>query len=504
MERREFIRFSGMGTAYALLAGSSPFVLFSCRKDSMMMDMGGGPVNVTEGAFDISLPIPSVMNGQGSLTAQSTTHSIFKGKISKVLGYQSGSILGPTIQLNSGSSVNLNLQNSLSEPTNIHWHGLVIPANMDGHPEDIAQPGSSFNYNFSVSQRAGMYWYHPHPHGFTAKQAFKGLAGVFIVNDPEEQALNLPSGLFEIPLVIQDKRVFPDYALDYSPQMGEVMTGYMGQYIAVNGVYSPYLNVNKRNYRIRVLNGSNARIYNLALSDNASFAVIGSDGGLLTAPQTVSSLILSPGERADLIIDFSSYSLGADIFLISKTFSAGEAQGTQEFKIMKFSVTQNDTDTFSLPGSLSVINLIPETSATKTRTFSISNPNMGMGGHGGGHSGGMNMKGMHKINDKTYDANRIDETVQAGATEIWIFDNSSGDEPHPMHIHGIQFQVLDRTGGRNTLIPTESGWKDTVMVMPGEKVRIIMIFHQNKGKYVVHCHNLEHEEDGMMLQFEVV
>jgi blue copper oxidase len=167
---------------------------------------------------------------------------------------------------------------------------------------------------------------------------------------------------------------------------------------------------------------------------------------------------------------------------------------------MKFTVSQNDTDTFSLPGSLSTINLIAESSATKTRTFNISNA--GMGGHGG--MSGMTMKGMHKINDKTYDANRIDETVQAGATEIWVFDNSTGDEPHPMHIHGMQFQVLDRTGGRNTLTPTENGWKDTVMLMPGEKVRTIMTFHQNKGKYVVHCHNLEHEEDGMMLQFEVV
>ncbi|MGQ0827963.1 MAG: multicopper oxidase domain-containing protein [Bacteroidota bacterium] len=499
MERRDFLRFSGMGAAYALLAGSAPFLLTSCRKDRMM-DMGGGPVNVIEGAFDFPLPIPALSNGQGSLITQNTTHSIFNGKVSKVLGYQAGSILGPTIKLNSGSTVNLNLQNSLSDPTNIHWHGLVIPANMEGHPEDILQPGSSFNYNFSVSQRAGMYWYHPHPHGFTAKQTFKGLAGVFVVNDAEEQALNLPSGIFEIPLVIQDKRIFPDYALDYSPQMGEVMTGYMGQYITVNGVYSPYLNVNKRNYRIRVLNGSNARIYNIGLSNNASFAVIGSDGGLLAAPQTVNSLILGPGERADLIVDFSSYLLGTDIFLINKTFSAGEAQGTQEFKMMKFTVSQNDTDTFSLPGTLSSINLIPESSATKTRIFNISNA--GMGGHGG-HSG-MSMKGMHKINDKIYDPNRIDDTVLAGATEIWVFDNSTGDEPHPMHIHGMQFQVLDRTGGRNVLIPTENGWKDTVMVMPKEKVRAIMTFHQNKGKYVVHCHNLEHEDDGMMLQFEVV
>lgn len=499
MNRKNFLRYSGMGIASTLLAGSATFFLSLCKRGKMMMGMGGSSVNVIEGSFDVALPIPSVINGQGGLVAQSTGFSIFKGKTSKVLGYQSGSILGPTIRLNSGSSVNINLQNHMSEPTNIHWHGLIIPANMDGHPEDIVQANSSFSYAFTVNQRASMYWYHPHPHGFTAKQAFKGLAGVFVVDDSEEQSLNLPSGAFEIPLVIQDKRIFPDFAIDYSPQMGEIMTGFMGQYVTVNGAYSPYLSVNKRHYRIRVLNGSNARIYNLALSNNASFAVIGSDGGLLATPQTANSLILGPGERVDLIVDFSSYIIGTDLFLISKIFSAGEAQGKQEFKIMKFAVSQDDTDSFSLPGTLSSMNIIPENTATKTRTFSISNPNMGMGGHSG-----MNMKGMHKINDKSYDPNRIDETVQVGTTEIWIFDNSKGDEPHPMHIHGMQFQVLDRTGGRNTIIPTEKGWKDTIMVMPGEKVRTIMTFHSNKGKYVVHCHNLEHEEDGMMLQFEVV
>lgn len=503
MKRKDFLRYSGMGVASTLLAGGAPFLLSLCRRGNMM-NIGGGPVNVTEGSFDVALPIPVAINGQGTLVAQSTTYSIFKGKTSKVLGYQPGSILGPTISLISGGSVNISLQNQMSEPTNIHWHGLIIPANMDGHPEDVTQAGSSFNYAFTVNQRAGMYWYHPHPHGFTARQVFKGLAGVFVVNDSEEQSLNLPSGAFEIPLVIQDKRLFPDYAIDYSPQMGEIMTGFMGPYITVNGAYSPYLNVNKRNYRIRILNGSNARIYNIALSNNASFAVIGSDGGLLAAPQTVNSLIVGPGERADLIIDFSSYAIGTDLFLISKTFSAGDAQGKQEFKIIKFVVSKDDNDSFSLPGTLSSINLIPENTATKTRTFSISNPNMGMGGNSGMNMKGMNMKGMHKINDKSYDPNRIDETVQAGSTEIWTFDNTSGDEPHPMHIHGMQFQVLDRTGGRNIVIPTEKGWKDTVMVMPGEKVRTIMTFHSNKGKYVVHCHNLEHEEDGMMLQFEVV
>lgn len=499
MKRRDFFRLTAMGIAAFFIGSHVPLFLSSCRKKRMKMHKEDGPVFVIEGDFKTTLPIPPATNGQATLTAQRTTHNIFKGKISTVLGYQSGSILGPSIIVNSGDNININFQNNLSETSNIHWHGVITPANMDGHPEDVAQPGGSLNYNFTVSQRAGMYWYHPHPHGHTAKQAYLGLAGVFIVRDAEEQSLNLPSGEFEVPLVIQDKRVFPDYALDYSPNMGEIMTGYMGQYITVNGVYSPYINVKTRNYRFRVLNGSNARIYNLALSNGASFTVIGADGGLLVSPQTVSSLLLGPGERADLLVNFSSYSIGTELFLVNKTFSAGAAQGTQEFKIIKFNVTQNETDTFSLPGTLSVINTIPESSAIKTRIFDISNAGMG----GAGHEG-MTMKGMHRINNKIYDKNRIDETIQAGSTEIWVFDNSLGDEPHPMHIHGLQFQILDRTGGRNSLLSTESGWKDTVMLLPGEKVRVIMTFGQNKGKYVLHCHNLEHEDDGMMLQFEIV
>jgi FtsP/CotA-like multicopper oxidase with cupredoxin domain len=499
MERRDFIRLTGMGTTAFFIRSSVPLFLTSCRYDGMMMNMRGRPVSVIEGYFTTLLSIPQTINGQATLTAQRTAYNIFEGKISQVLGYQYGSILGSSIIVNSGENININFQNNLSETSNIHWHGLLTPANMDGHPEDVAQPGRSLNYNFTVLQRAGMYWYHSHPDGNTAKQVFLGLAGVFIVRDDEEKSLNLPFGEFEIPLVIQDKRIFPDYALDYSPNMGEVMTGYMGPYITVNGVYSPYKDVKTRNYRLRVLNGSNGRIYNLALSNGDFFTIIGADGGLLVSPQTITSLMLGPGERADLIVDFSSYSIGTQLFLVNKTFSAGASQGTQEFKIIKFKVAQNEKDTFTPPGMLSVIKTIPESSAVKTRVFNIFNAGMG-----GGGNEGMSMRGMHRINNKTYDKNRIDETVQAGSTEIWVFDNSMGDEPHPMHIHAIQFQILDRTGGRNSLISSERGWKDTVMLLPGEKVRVIMTFGQNKGKYVLHCHNLEHEDDGMMLQFEIV
>lgn len=475
----------------------------SCMKENNLANSEGIPIPVTVGDFITPLPIPATINGQVTLTAQATTSTIFSGKKSTVLGYQSGSILGPTIVVNSGENININFQNNLSENSNIHWHGLKVPANMDGHPEDVAQPGSSLNYKFTVSQRAGMYWYHPHPDGFTAKQAYLGLAGVFLVRDAEEQKLNLPSGEQEIPLVIQDKRISPDYALDYSPTMNDIMTGYMGSNIVVNGVSSPYSEVSTRNYRLRILNGSNGRIYNLALSNGALFSVIGTDGGLLTSPKIVTSLLLGPGERADLIVNFSTYAVGTELFLESKTFSAGSSQGTQSFRIMKFRVSKSDKDSFTLSGSLSAIVPISKTNAIKIRTFDISNGGMGsMGGMMGGSE--MTMTGMHRINNKVYDKNRIDETVISGTTEIWELDNSKGSEPHPMHIHALQFQVLDRTGGRNSLIASESGWKDTVLLLPGEKVRVIITFGQNKGKYVLHCHNLEHEDDGMMLQFEII
>ncbi|NEW84711.1 MAG: multicopper oxidase domain-containing protein [Mariniphaga sp.] len=480
-------------------------VISSCRKESIMTNSEGLATPVIEGDFLTPLAIPPSINGQGTLTAQVTTSTIFSGKKSKVLGYQSGSILGPSIVVNSGENININFQNSLAENSNIHWHGLITPAGMDGHPEDVALPGDSFVYKFTVSQRAGMYWYHPHPDGFTAKQAYLGLAGVFLVRDAEEQTLSLPSGEMEIPLVIQDKRINSNSDLEYSPNMIDIMTGYMGSNILVNGINSPYKDVRTRNYRLRVLNGSNGRIYNLALSDGASFTVIGADGGLLVSPQKVTSLLLGPGERADLIVNFSNYKIGTELFLASNTFSAGASQGIRNFRIMKFRVTQSDKDSFSLPEKLSDIETISKSSAIKTRTFDISNGGMGnMGGMSGMGSTGMTMKGMHRINNKVYDKSRIDETVRAGSTEIWEFDNSMGDESHPMHVHGLQFQVLDRNGGRNSLISTESGWKDTVLLLPGEKVHVIITFGRNKGKYVLHCHNLEHEDDGMMLQFEII
>lgn len=369
---------------------------------------------------------------------------------------------------------------------------------MDGHPDQLAHAGGSFRYQFTVNQRAGLSWYHPHPHEKTGKQVFQGLAGLFIINDAEEAALNLPSGPFEIPLVIQDKRI-SGTGITYNPSMAEVMAGYMGESIVVNGVYSPFSEVATRYYRLRILNGSNARVYNLALSNNADMVIIGNDGGLLRNPVTVKEILLAPGERLDVLVNFSGLSIGSELFLVSKEFGhGGDAQGVQAFRLMKFKVTIAVTDSFTVPATLSVINTIPASSAVKTRTFEISNA---MEHHGYPMNDGMEMR--HRINGKLYESGRIDEQVAANTNEIWVFDNSKGDEPHPMHLHGVFFRVLDRTGGRGTLIASENGWKDTVLVMPGETVRILVPFENNTGKFVFHCHNLEHEDDGMMLQYQL-
>lgn len=497
MRRRAFIKNTGLGVGSVFVAGSIASILASCDMNKMMDggDMMGQPQPVTEGDFSTILPIPNTVTSNTTLNAQATTVNINGSNIS-VLGYQSNGILGPTIRADSGTNANINFQNSLSENSNIHWHGLKIPANMDGHPEDIINPGSNFSYKFPINQRAGLNWYHPHPDGDTARQAFKGLAGLFIINDAEEAALKLPSGIYEIPLVIQDKRLSAT-GITYNPSIGEVMTGYMGETIIVNGAASPFTEVKTKFYRLRILNGSNARIYNLALSNNGDLIIIGNDGGLLKNPATIKNILLAPGERLDLLVNFAGLTLGTEVFLQSNAFNnGGNAQGTQGFKILKFKVTQTESDPFILTAQLSSLDPINPSSSSKTRNFIMNEMQMGGGMN-------MNMSGIHRINGKAYDSNRIDETVSANTTEIWVFDNSQGNEPHPMHLHGVHFQVLERSGGRGQLIASEGGYKDTVLVLPGEIVKILVPFAELKGVFVFHCHNLEHEDDGMMLQYQL-
>ena len=489
MKRRDFIKKSSL-SALTAWAGSS-LILSACHTAE---DMIGEPNWIVEGSFDRPLPIPTVSNGSASLNAQFSTSELLKERSSITLSYGHG-LLGPTIKANSGETVNVSLLNNLSEETNIHWHGLILPENMDGHPKDVAYAGGSLNYSLPIIQRAGAYWYHPHPHGLTAKQVFMGLAGMFVVNDNEEALLKLPSGEFEIPIIIQDKH-FEGNNLEYSPNDDEIMTGYLGEQILINGMHAPFVNVASGWYRLRILNGSTARVYNLGLTGAKQLVIIGADGGLLQSPETTSTILFGPGERVDVLVDFSDLAIGNEIYLVSHEFSEFNVQGRQGFNLLKFKIDRTTSSSFNVPTTLSNITPLNPAQAVKTRTFDIAQLIGGEGGHGG--------MGRHSINGKTFEMDHVGETVSFGTMEIWEFDNLSGDEIHPMHIHGVQFQVLDRVGGRNKLIASEKGWKDTILLMPGEKVRIIMTFSNYTGVFVFHCHNLEHEDDGMMLNYQII
>lgn len=482
MKRKEFIKKMGLGTAAIIGAEGA---LLSCMSG---MHHGDAVVpQVSSGLFVNPLKIPKTVSGSASLVAQNTSEALLSTSKVNVMGYGEG-ILGPTIRVKKGDNVNINFLNKLSDHTNIHWHGLKIPAEMDGHPDQMVMTNETFNYKFSINQQSGLNWYHPHLHESTAKQVTFGLAGLFIVESDEEKTLGLPSGDFEVPLIIQDKRFESDGTIKYSPTMMEMMSGFLGENILVNGTSKPFLDVSTRFYRFRILNGSTARIYNLGLSNLAEFYIIGSDGGILTQPEKVKNVILSSGERLDILVDFSSLKVGETVFLKSETFfTMGNAQGNQPFDIIAFNVKRLENETFKLPNSLVSVAKLPLTS--KKRIFTLK----------------MDMKskeGMHKINEKVFKSGRIDEAVTLGSTEIWEFDNSTGDEAHPMHVHGVMFQVIARMGGRNVILPHEKGWKDTVLVAPGEKVQVTITF-EIRGVFVLHCHNLEHEDDGMMLNFEV-
>lgn len=390
----------GLG-AVAIAAGSS--LLTSC----MDHGMGGEAPNVVDGVFNSPLKVPQTINGTSAMSAQGGMETLGNGGEVSVLGYGVG-LFGPTIRVQKDQNVNLDFTNKLSEHTNIHWHGLVIPVAMDGHPDHMIMPNDSFNFQFTVNQKAGTNWYHPHLHGLTGKQVTEGLAGLFIVESDEEKAFILPSGDHEIPLIIQDKRLNSNGTIQYNPSMDEVMTGFMGETILVNGT------------------GSTARIYNLAISNGAVFYVIGSDGSMLPKLRSMKNLLLGPGERADVLVDFSGAKVGETIYLENKKFSGmGDAHGDQVYEIMSFNVIGTEIDDFILPIILMPFTQLSE--STKTRPFKLT---MRMD---------HNSRGLHQINEKMFDSDCIGEIVNLGSTENWEVDNTGGDEVHPMHVHGVHF-----------------------------------------------------------------
>jgi blue copper oxidase len=390
------------------------------------------------------------------------------GNLSNAWVYN-GLLPGPTLQIDRDASTTITLRNGLPEETITHWHGMVVDHKNDGHPISAIAPGGTYSYSFPVNQRAALNWYHPHPHMLTGKQVALGLAGGFIVNDAEEAALGLPSGTYEVPLVLRDTTLDSSGNMLYKPRSG----GFEGQIPLVNGTRDPYLGVDTALYRLRVLGGSNARIFRLALSNGAPFTLIGNDGGLLASAVSIATIDLAPGERLDLLVDFRSPAVGSTVML--RDLLAG-------WDLLEFRVVRQVTDTSTIPSTLSTT-ITPLTNPVTTRTFSFD--------------------GMSKINGLLYDLNRIDFKVPFGQTERWRFV-TSGNAPHPVHVHGASFQVVSRTGGRGRVFPWERGWKDTVLLNDRETVEALIRFDAYRGLYLLHCHKLEHEDMGMMSNFEVI
>ncbi len=422
---------------------------------------------------------PTVSPSSLTLTERPAIVDLGGGKLSNVWAYNSQltppTLPGPTIVASRGDSATITLQNWLSQPTITHWHGMVVDYLNDGNPRLAIPANASYNYSFTINQRAAMNWYHPHPHMMTGEQVAMGLAGAFIVRDSEETALGLPSGKYEVPLVVRDASFDKSGNMAYTPRNG----GFLGNTPLVNGTLNPRLDVDSGHYRFRVLAGSNARIFGLALNNGAPFKLIGNDGGLLVAPVQVTQIDLAPGERVDVIVDFHGLAQGGSVML--RDVRSG-------WDLLQFVGTGATGVTWTAPAQLSAITAL--SSPVTTRVFSFD--------------------GMSMINGKVYDLNRIDFQVPFGQTEIWRF-TTAGNAPHPVHVHGASFQVVSRTGGRGRLFPWEAGWKDTVLLEDGETVEILIRFEgfrsvggDGKGLYVIHCHKLEHEDNGMMANFEVV
>lgn len=402
-----------------------------------------------------------------------------------------GSVPGPTIRIQKGEEFSAKVENHLSEEFVMHWHGILAPESMDGHPRDAVAPGEFYEVNFRINQPASTSWYHSHTDMLTAEQVYAGVAGLFIVEDPSESALGLPTADNDIPLIIADRRSNAQRQFNYSPFMRDIMTGYLGDIALVNGTPDAWLSVDSGLYRFRLLNGSNARVFRIALSNNQPFQIIGSDSGLLAEPIEVTSAWVAPGERTEILIDFSTYNLGDSVVLKSLPFPSGggmmggSSQGI-EMDLLRFYIDTKANGVNSVPDSLVSIPSLNAANAKRTRVFNLT------------PSGMM----LHSINGLLWEIDRVDFSVPWGELEIWEYRNLSM-QPHPMHMHAALFQILDRNGAQD-IRPEDKGWKDTVLVDAGETVRILVKFDSHPGVFVHHCHNLEHEDSGMMQNFEVL
>lgn len=499
------------------------------------------PVQLTPWLDALPLPVtatPTSGSAGGkasySLAVRETTQQLHAELPPTVVwGYDDGSgtsFPGPTIEARTGEAVQVDWINDLrnhetgnlrtdhrltvdtacihgavNEPKVVtHLHGGHVSAENDGYPEHTFLPGEQDEYDYPNEQQAGTLWYHDHALGITRLNVYLGLAGLYLVRDDAEDALSLPAGDFEVPLVIQDRQFTPDGQLYYPDSWQE---HFFGDKAVVNGKVWPYLEVTPGKYRFRLVNGSGSRVYTLSLappSGSLEFTVIGTEGGLLETPVPgLAALTFGPGERYDVVIDFAGFPVGTEIILQNSAAAPFPNGSPSVPEILKFVVVDGATYLAPLPANLRPVPAIDPEEAVVERDFVLSK----------GSDDGCGRQNW-LINGLGWDD--ITEFPELGTVEIWRFINDSGVS-HPMHLHLVFFQVLDRqpftVGAGGEIVPTgdpvpppawEAGWKDTAMVHPGEMLRVITRFEDYAGKYAYHCHILEHEDHEMMRQFQTV
>ncbi|MBT2233657.1 multicopper oxidase domain-containing protein [Nonomuraea sp. NEAU-A123] len=474
--------------------------------------------------FQVPLPIPSVLapvstsggTDRYAITQREASMEILPGIRTPLWTYE-GTFPGPTIESRRGRPITVTHRNELPVPTVVHLHGGRTPAASDGYPTDLVLPEGwpetamhtghgmhdpravvtklTRDYTFPLDQRPTLLWYHDHRMDFTAPAIWRGLAGLHIVRDDAEDALGLPTGPRELPLMIADRTFAADGSLAYpalDPTLRErpgvtdpYLAGVLGDVILVNGAPWPVHEADAARYRLRILNASNARHYELeAVTDDGhrlDLVQIGADQGLLAAPVTHRALPIAPAERYDVIIDFSGVAIGSRVRVVNR-LGSGRTRD-----VMAFRIARNATDDSRIPRTLS--DDLPawrRSDAVRVREFSFRTGRM-RGGHG------------WLIGGLPFDPSRSDVTASLGDVEVWRL---IADVHHPVHLHLVGFRVLSR-GGRPPL-PHDAGLKDTVSLRPGESVEIITRFDGYRGRYLFHCHNAEHEDMGMMANLEII
>jgi FtsP/CotA-like multicopper oxidase with cupredoxin domain len=544
LQRRKLLKFAAIG-----IAGAVTYPSWTQAASELVR------VNRPSADFLPDVEIELTMNTANVAVLQGEKTHIWKitGKVIKgpsgVLDNNEGTYLAPTLSFKKGQKVRIILNNNLPAQSILHWHGLHVPANMDGNPMYAIDRGETYVYEFEILNRAGTYFYHSHTHSVTARQVYSGLAGLLIVSDDQEQALNLPNGDKDVPLVIQDRSFDDQNQLVYSAHMMQRMQGFLGDQILVNGKPNFVLPVATRAYRLRLVNGSNSRIYKLAWDDGTPMTVIGVDGGLLEKPEQLAYVMLSPGERAEVWMDFNGRAVGSELTLRSLQFDTATHGGMgmmggghrgmmgggmmggghrgmmgggmmgggmmsvsalpsgSDYPILKIRVAKKEQSNNTLPKVLTPITALHvknAANATNPRTIALSMEHMSA-----------------LLNGRSYKMDDVqpDEIIPVNSLQLIEFDNGFGgggmhgmmNMPHPMHLHGEQFQIVKReisSGSSDNYASVasgfiNSGWKDTVLVMPGEKVTILKPFNDFKGLFMYHCHNLEHEDLGMMRDYLV-